>query len=251
MTQSTTTPRSAPLLSALDSLLAAISAYRNLRAIALMGMTFIAAAIVAALFGVLANVTNTAFVAALGGLLAMLTVLYGANAVGIMLMRDAQEQEPCGIMDAVMQSLFTTHRLIAVAFLEGLIVLAAVLVVLLALLICKIPGLGPVLFTVVFPLSAVFLGMLVFALFYVMFPLAGPAVWTGCNTFQVLARLNMLARRRLLEVVTQQIVLFIIVGFVAGVIFSMVMIGFGMATGLSAAVVGFGGGLGGMLNPYA
>lgn len=246
MSQTESTTRSAPLLAALDSLLAAVSAYRNWRAIALMGLTFIAAIAVMAIFMLLANAAGSPFIGALGGLLSFLVALYGANGVGIMMMREALGQEPCSIGDAVLQSLFTTHRLIAVAVLEGLIVLAAVIAVVLVLFICKIPVLGPFLFTFVFPLAAVLLGMLVFALFYVMFPLAGPAVWSGSNTFQVLARLNMLARRRLLEVVTQQIILFVIVGFISAIIFSMIMLGFGMASGLSASIVGFGGGMGGM-----
>ncbi|QAU33798.1 zinc ribbon domain-containing protein [Janthinobacterium sp. 17J80-10] len=239
MNQHSASSRSAPLLSALDSLLGAISAYRNIHAIALMGLTFLAAIGVMAIFTLLAKAAGSPALAGLGGLLAAFVGLYGANAVGIMMMREAQGQEQCSIADAVLQSLFTTHRLIAVAILEGMIVLAAVVVVLLVLLLCKIPGLGPLLFAFAFPVGAVLLGMLVFALFYVMLPLAGPAVWSGSTVFQVLARLNVLARRRLLEVVSQQIILFFIVGFIASIIFAMIMIGFGMVTSLSAAILDF------------
>lgn len=241
MNQTSTPARSAPLLSVIDSLLGAISAYRNIHAIALMGLTFLASIGVMAVFMLLANAASSPLLGALGGLLAAIVGLYGANAVGIMMMRDAQGQPRCSIADAVLQSFFTAHRLVAVAILEGLIVLAAVIVVMLVLLLCKIPGLGPVLFAFVFPLGAVMLGMLVFALFYVMFPLVGPAVWSGSTVFQVLARLNMLARRRLLEVVSQQIILLFIVGFISSIIFAMIIIGFGMVSSLSAAVVGFQG----------
>ncbi len=241
MNQATTPQRSGTLLSTLDSLLGAVSAYRNLRALVLMGLSFIAAVIVGGLFGMLAGAMESFFIGALGSLLAAVTALYGVSAVGIMLMRDAQGQERCSIAEAVLQSLFSTHRLIAVAILEGLIVLVAVIVAAILLFICKIPALGPVLYTVVFPVLAVVLGMLVFALFYVMFPLAGPAVWTGSTVFQVVARLNMLARRRLIEIVGQQFVLFVIVSFVTGIIFAIVMIGVGMVSGMSASIVGFGG----------
>lgn len=242
MNQNSASPRSTPLLSALDSLLGAISAYRNIHAIALMGLTILAAIGVMAIFTLLAKAAGSALLVGLGGLLAAFVGLYGANAVGIMMMREAQGQPQCSIADAVLQSLFTTHRLIAVAILEGLIVLAAVIVVLLVLLLCKIPGVGPLLFAFAFPVGAVLLGMLIFALFYVMLPLAGPAVWSSSTVFQVLARLNVLARRRLLEVVSQQIILFFIVGFISTIIFVMIMIGFGMVTSLSAAVLGFQGG---------
>lgn len=254
MTQTASEQRSAPLIAALDSLLGAASAFKNLRAIALMALTFFAAVLVSVVFGFLARAAGSAAVAFLGGLVAFAVVFYGANGVGIMMMREAQGQAAPGIADAVLQSLFSSHRLIAVAILEGLIVLAAVIVVAVLLFVCKIPALGPLLFAVVYPLSAVVLGMLVFALFYIMLPLAGPAVWTGSSTFQVIARLNMLARSRLIAVITQQVILFFIVAFIAGIIFSVVMIGFMMATGLSASIIGsdsamglrgFGGMLGG------
>ncbi len=244
MTQTSTPSRFAPLMSALDSLLAATGAVRNFRAIALMGLTLLAAILVTAVFSLLAKATGGMAIGAVGGLLSLLVVFYGICAVGILLMREAQGLPAPSIVEAVLLSLYSSHRLIAVAILELLIVIAALVVIAVVFFICKVPGLGPVLFAVAFPLAAVLLGGLVFSLFYVIFPLAGPAVWLGGTAFQVLARLNMVARTRLISVVMQQFLLFLIVMFAAMIIFAIVGLGFMMATGLSASVIGAGASMG-------
>lgn len=232
----------------LGSLMAATDAFKNVRAILLLALTFICAALIGAAFSAIAASAQMGSLAVIGALLALLVMFYGANAVGIMMMKDAQGQPRHAMADAVLLSLFSSHRVLAVFLLECAIVLLAVLGVVLVLLICKIPVLGPVLYTAVFPLAAILLGVLVFALFYVMLPLTGPAVWSGATVFEVIARLNLVVRTRLIEVVLSQIVLFLITVFVAFVIFGMVGTGVAMTTGLSAAILGANSGGAGMLG---
>lgn len=239
------------LANTLGSLMAATDAFKNVRAIVLLALTFIGAALTAAAFSAIAASAQMASVAAFGGLLALLVMFYGANAVGIMMMKDAQGHPLHAMMDAVLLSLFSSHRVLAVFLLECLIVLLAVLVIVLVLLVCKIPVLGPLLYTAVFPVASIVLGVLVFALFYVMLPLTGPAVWSGATVFEVIARLNLVVRARLVEVVLSQIVLFLISTFVAFVIFGMVGTGVAMTTGISAGILGGdsgGGGMAGMMG---
>lgn len=241
----------AGLANTLGSLMAATDAFKNVRAILLLALTFIGAALIGAAFSAIAASAHMASLAALGALLALLVMFYGANAVGIMMMKDAQGQPLHAMADAVLLSLFSSHRVLAVFLLECAIVLLAVLGVVLVLLVCKIPVLGPLLYTAVFPLSAILLGALVFALFYVMLPLTGPAVWSGATVFEVLARLNLVVRTRLIEVVLSQIVLFLITSFVAFVIFGLVGIGVAMTAGISGAILGAdsaGAGLASMLG---
>jgi hypothetical protein len=237
----------------LESLTSAVDAFKNVRAIILLGLTFISAALIGAAFSALAMSTQMLSLGAFGGLLAMLVVFYGMNAVGILMMRDAQGQPMHDMSGAVLLSLFSSHRVLAVFFLECCIMLLAVLAIVLVLLVCKIPVLGPVLYTVVFPVSAIILGVLVFALFWVMLPLTGPAVWNGGSVFQVIARLNLIVRARLIEVVLSQLVLFIMAGFVAVLIFSVIGTGVMMTAGISVGVIGssvgsaMGGGMMGMM----
>jgi hypothetical protein len=233
--------KSAALTSGFDSLLAATDAFRNVRAIILLGLTFIVAAIVGGLFGMLGAKADSAAIVGFGTLLAFLIAFYGLNAVGILIMREAEGRPVPSIMDGVLLSLFSSHRLLGVLVLESLIVVAAVIAVALVLFICKLPGLGPLLFTFAFPISAIVLGICVFALFFVMFPLAGPAVWSGSSVLQVIARLNLIARTKMLSVIMLQVILFFIVSFTAGLIFFVVMTGFLMTSGLSAGILDAGG----------
>lgn len=225
----------------LDGLLAATNAFRNGRAFALMGLTLLAAILVGGCASYLGMAARAPVLAGLGMLLAVLIGFYGMNAVGIALMQEAQGQQG-SMADALLLSLFTGHRLICVALIEMLIVLAVAVAVALVLVVCKIPYLGPILLTFVFPVAAVVLGVVVFSLFYIMFPLAGPAVWSGCTTMQAIARLNVIARTRLISVVLQQVILFFILALTAGVIFTVLGIGLGITSGMTAGIVGVGGG---------
>ncbi|RYX91950.1 MAG: zinc ribbon domain-containing protein [Comamonadaceae bacterium] len=242
-------PSRITFMSAAASLIEATNAFRNVRAIILLGLTFVCAALVVALFGALGAAIGSVAIASLGGLLGFVVAFYGANAVGILLMREAQGEASPNILDAVTTALFSSHRVIGVVLLQLLIVLAAVIIVSIVLFICKVPLLGPLLLTVVFPVSALLLGVLVFALFYVMLPLAGPAVWSGSTAFQTIARLNAIARRKLIPVILLEVALFIITMFTAMLIFTVVFIGLSMAGGMSAAIIGMGStSFGGMMN---
>ncbi|MDN2713149.1 hypothetical protein O0880_27380 [Janthinobacterium sp. SUN118] len=235
-----------PFSSALGSLIEATDAIKNFRAIALLALTFIGAVLVGGVLTMLAGSMSSVVLAFLGGLMAFLVMFYGSNAVGIMLMRDAQGQPGMSLVDAVLVSLYTSHRLIAVFIIEFLIVLAAMIVIAIILFVCKIPVLGPVLYTVVFPLSAIVLGVLVFALFYVMLPLAGPAAWSGATVFQIIARLNLIVRTKLVSVILLEVLLFLITAFTALLIFGVLGTGVSLTSGMSAGILSLG-----EMNMYA
>ena len=239
-------------LGAIESLIDATNAFKNVRAILLLGLTFVGAALVGAMFSMLGSSSGSAALIGLGGLLAFVVIFYGTNAVGVLLMREAQGQPVKSIMDAVLVSLFTSHRLIAVVALEFLIFLVVLLVITIVLFVCKIPMLGPFLYTFVFPITALLLGVLVFSLFYVMLPLAGPAVWSGSTVFQVIARLNMIAHTKLVSVILLEVLLFFIAAFTATLIFMVVITGVLMTSGLSANILDMGAtGMGGFGNIMA
>jgi hypothetical protein len=246
MTTSTETAKPFPFSSALSSLIEATDAIKNFRAIALLALTFIGAVLVGGVLTMLAGSMSSMLLGFLGGLMAFLVMFYGSNAVGILLMRDVQGQPGMSLMDAVLVSLYTSHRLIAVVFLEFLIVLAAMIAIAVILFVCKIPVLGPVLYAVVFPLSAIVLGVLVFALFYVMLPLAGPAAWSGASVFQIIARLNQIVRTKLVSVILLEVLLFLITAFAALLIFGVLGTGVSLTSGMSAGILGLG-----QMNMYA
>ena len=227
-------------LSQSASLISAVDAIRNWRAAALM-LGSIVAMLLFFFLGSLLTMNVTPILGALFGLIGLVVWFYGANAVGILLMDEARGGESRPLIGAVFTSLATGHRLVLVGLLVGVAYLAGLLVLALLLLVCKIPGLGPLLFAVVFPVSVIVTGVAVFALFSVIGPLAAPAVWSGASTMQAVSRLAAIARQRIVVVILSMIVLFFICLVVALIIGGIVTAGTLVSGGMSAAIIGVSG----------
>lgn len=182
------------------------------------------------------------------GLVTLLVGMIGYSSIGIMLMRRAQGVQT-SIADAVMQAVFTVHRLLGVALLMVLAFAGMALAALLLLLVCKLPGVGNLLYAIVFPIVTVVLGVTVAGMFYVAFPLAAPAVWAGNTIWQTAARLLVIIRQRLLSVITNLVILSILVFFLSSVVMFVLYSGYFAAVGLSAKVgIYAAGGLGGLFQ---
>lgn len=227
-------------LSQTASLLAAVDAIRNWRAAALMLSSLLLAGLVGALGGDVSvqvhPVVGLAFV-----LLAFAVFFYGANAAGIMLMDEAQGGTSRPTMAAVLTALAIGHRFIFVLLLVGLVYIVGLLAMALLLLLCKIPGLGPLLFAFVFPVCVVISGVAIFAGYAVVGPLAGPAVWSGATTMQALSRLAAIARQRVVVVILSVLVLLVICGFVGSIIFGIMFTGTLITGSMSAGIIGVRG----------
>lgn len=221
------------------SLLDSVDAVRNWRAVVLMMATLAAAVLVASVGFALARVSfvfTGLFVLAAYGV-----AFYGANAVGMMMMDEAHGQPSRPPMAAVLSSLATSHRLILLLLLVGVIYLVGFLALALVLFLCKIPVLGPLLYTVVFPVSVVVVGIALFAVPTVIFPLAAPAIWSGGGVMSSLSQLSAIARKRLIMV----LLLMVAVAFIAFVVGSLIgaILFSGAATTalLSLPILGMGG----------
>lgn len=220
------------------SLLDATSAIGNWRALALFAASTVAAVLV---FGLLVATQSAAGVL-LGAVLGWLLAFYGVNAVGIMLMDATRDGESRTPMQAVAASLLTSHRLLLVGLLAFAGLLALLIGVAILLLLCKLPVIGPLLFAVVMPLSALLLGLTLFTLTYVFYPLAASAIWSGATVMEAAGNLLAIARKRLVAVVLQEVVLMLIVFFVALILLGIVFSGLGLTTMMSAGIVGGGEG---------
>jgi hypothetical protein len=227
------------------SLLGALDAITRWRPFALSIMTFLACVVIASLFGAIGgglarqSMGLAAFVGFIGMLLVAVTALIGINGVGIMLSDDVWGRPQRGIKDALLVSLFTSHRLVLILLLEGLIFILYLVVLAILLFLCKIPSIGPVLYAMVFPLGAIITGVVLFALFYVGIPLAAPAVWSGATVMNAVAMLKEVARHRLLFVVIMTILLGLLVAVVGGIIGGIVGSGAAITLGISASIVGY------------
>jgi hypothetical protein len=220
------------------AILPAVDAITNTKALA---VEFVAMAVGVALFGLfvsmgMSSMSFSAF--ALAFLLFLMCAGTGFNAAGVVLMDEASGASSRSFTDALLAGLFAFGKAIVLMILAGLAFVAVVLAIALLLWICKIPVVGPVLFFVVFPLSAVTIGVLFVAFAFVLAPIASPAIWSGESIGTALARVAMVIRKRLVGVVVRACVLFVLLIVTAMVLWWIALSGTLTAGSLSLGIVG-------------
>lgn len=226
-----------------EGLLTAFDAVRNVRALLLMMCTLVCGMLLWT-FGGYVGVQVSVLLGIVFFLLGAAVIFYGVNAVGIMSMDQARGQASRPVAGAVMQSLVTSHRLLLVLLMVGGVCLLGVIALLILMFLCKIPVLGPLLFTFVFPLSVVLSGMAMFALSAVIFPLASPLVWDGAGTVQAVSRLGAIVRNRLVSVLVMMAIIFFMTAVVAAFVALVLFGGTAITAGLAAPILGGMGGAG-------
>lgn len=226
-------------LSESAGLLSAVDAVRNVKAAVVLLGSLVLAGLIFALAGIVSVQLHPAL-GALFFLLGIAAVFYGSNATGIMMMDEARGNASRPMVSAILTSLATGHRLLGVLILVGLAYILGLLVMALVLFICKIPGIGPLLFTFVFPLSVVISGVALFAFYAVVLPLVAPSTWSGATVMTSFSHLAAIARTRTIGVVLSMMVLLLIVGIVSGIVLGIMGMGTLIAGGMSAGIVGFG-----------
>ena len=193
----------------------------------------------------------SAIVGLLGTLAVGIIALVGVNGVGILISDDVWERPQREIKDAFRVSLRTSHRLILIFLLEGILFLAFLLALAILLFLCKIPGIGPLLYAFVFPIGAILSGVVLSGLLYVAIPLAAPAIWNGASVVSALAMLKEIVRRRLLFVLVMTLLLGLLLIVLGGLIALIVGGGMSIMMGLSASVIGASMDPGAAFNSFA
>src|SRR4051812_24087792 len=219
------------------SLLDSIDAVRNWRAAVLLLGTIVSTVLVLALGLYLGQ---AGFLTMMFTLLAAGVAFYGANAVGMMMMDEANGHQSRPIAAAVIGTLVTSHRLILALLAIGVTYLVGLIAFALVLVVCKIPGIGPLLYTIVFPVGVVVSGVALFAIPAVIFPMAAPAIWNGAGALAAVSQLMAVARKRLPLVLLLMIAVAIITWFVGALIIAILVGGTWFTGLLSAAVLGIG-----------
>lgn len=227
-----------------SSLLGALDAVTQWRPFAVLVMTFLACVVVSATFSAIfaSMMVMSGIIASFLFMLAILMTfgiaLVGINAAGILVSDGVWGRPQRNITDALLTSLFTSHRLLLVLLFEGLLLLAYLLVLGFLLLICKIPGVGPLLFAIVYPVGALLTGLVLFGLLYVAIPLAAPAIWSGSTAISALVMLKEIARHRLIMAVVMSLMLGLLVVVVSGIVVGIVGSGVGITLSMSAGIFG-------------
>lgn len=228
---------------AFSSMFQSISGLRNVRAAAAMLGCFVAGVLVAGLLGVIGRGSFT--MAALAGLAGALLFFTGIHAAGVLLMDQARRLPPRSIADAVVYGFLCVPKTIALIVLMVLAVLVVYVVMWLLFLVCKIPGLGPVLFTFFFPACVLLAGLTTVGLM-ISLQMALPALWEGAGVAGALAKAFTILRSRLVETVMLLAVVAVLSGFVFAFVGAVLLFGFFPAMGLAATSLGsFGASMGG------
>ncbi|MDH0202222.1 zinc ribbon domain-containing protein [Comamonas aquatica] len=176
------------------------------------------------------------------GLLMLVTAVVffsGVSAVGVMLMDKAQGIAVRGFADAAYAGLLCVPKFLGLALLALVATLLFYLVAAIIYFVCKIPVLGAVLAFVAHPVLIIAASALIVAWVCVVAPMFAPAVWSGLPFKAALASVIGIARNRLVEVVLMQIVLYIILMVITGLLFmgllpasiSLTAMGTGIAAG--------------------
>ena len=230
------------------SLLESLEAIKNYRAYITISLGGFLALMVIVMFAFLASKMamngNSGMAAAsggLGGLLGLVIYYVGFLATGILLMDQAKGNEIRSVSSALFAGLVVLPSMIGLLLLLVLVVIAVALILVILLFICKIPGIGPVLYALVFPASIVVMGGLFFAYVNLILPLSMPAILDGNGVMKVIAKLFALARTSLLPAIIFQILLLLIVGLTALVSFGTLAYGFFPVATLSAMILPSGG----------
>ncbi|WKB51526.1 hypothetical protein [Eleftheria terrae] len=217
-------------------------AWRNPRALLTLLGTFVG---VALLIG-LGVSTGVGFISAVSVLLGFLLMMLGMVAAGRQLMDQALQQPVTGTVEAFTGSPMVLLRMLGLALVLLCAFLAWGVTASVLLFLCKIPLLGGLLLVVVVPLL-VFSAALLLLGAYVAWGLAAPALFEGQTLKQALSRLWAIATQRPLEAFLNLMLLFILVGFVAGLVMAFVGGGFAVTASVMNSVLGMG--LGGLEPP--
>ena len=216
----------------MDLLLRSGDALRNWRAL----LTLAGAGVSALMVMMASAVTGHAGVIFVGVLLAYAMVSIGISASGVLLMDQALNLTPRRIRVALVDGTRAAMRLFAILLIGLTGALVAVLAVALLVLICKIPGLGGVLYAVVLPASVLLLAFVYAGLYFVL-ALAGAAVWSGATLRQALSALVAVVTHRFVEAAIGVLLLSLFMLLVGGVIGVFVSAGIGIVAGLSAGIL--------------
>jgi hypothetical protein len=225
------------LLSALSRVLASVDALRNLRALyALLAGFCVAGLLMAMAQSALAREQGVLSAVWLG--LALAVAFFGVNATGLMLMDQARGLPVRDPQDALADALRCGHRVLLA--LLACVALAAVVVAVLAGLLwaTRWPVVGAPLLALVLPAGVLLLGGVSFILVVLVGPLAGPAVWAGRRSADVLGFLRERLHHGLPETALLMSTVYLLAALATAAVSFVVVSGSRLVAGL--AIVGAG-----------
>lgn len=178
------------------------------------------------------------------GLVAYVISSIGVSAAGGVLMDSARNISRRSMGDAIVVGVADLVKIIGLTILGGLALVVYLIVLAIVLFLCKIPGLGPVLFGLLLPILVILSALVVYGILAALM-LSNSAVWEGSSFQSALARVAGLASKRLPEVLISFLLLWLLMAIVGGVVASVMFTGYFLVAGMSVPIIGPSIGMGG------
>jgi hypothetical protein len=228
-------PMTAISADAFSSMFQAVSGLRNIRAAMAMLSCFALSVFASGLLSMMLGKGASAIF--FSGLLAVFLVFSGVHAGGLMLMDQAKRAPMRSVTEAIVAGMWCVPKTILLII--GLVVAFIAVYLLIALLffICKMPGLGPLLYVVVFPVSVAIAG-LTFAGLFLGATIALAALWEGATVTGALVKAFSVLSTRLVETALLAFVVMVLAGLVFSFVGVVLTVGFMPAVGLSVKMLG-------------
>jgi hypothetical protein len=174
-----------------------------------------------------------------GFLAVALVFVIGTSATGFLINDSVHGREPKTIGQALLFAVAVLPRILGMALVILLLGVLIYVLAWLAIFMCRLPGIGALLYVVVFPACTLLFGLAWFASIFVC-SLCGPAIWEGYEVLRVVSVMGAIVRQRLFAVVTQIVLLSMLVFLVSMLIFGFLGFGVSATTDVSYAQLSAG-----------
>ncbi len=214
------------------SLLRIGEAWRNLDGIVTLLITFTVAVLLVVL-----GARGGSNILAGAVTLSIFCLFAGFSAAGIQFMDQAAGRPITPTMSAVLGSPLVLLRSLGLALLFAMVFLVYSGSVYLVLVVCKVPALGAVLFSIALPVLS-FIGALLVLGLTMASLISGAALWEGHPFSAALSQGWAVATARPIQGFLNMMMLFTVTALVAFVVSILVVSGFSVVAGLSASILG-------------
>ena len=210
------------------------------QAVAVMGASYFGAALLAALGGMLGQVS--VIFSVLLGLAALLVVLAGTSGAGVCLTDLARARPYRGVFSYFVAGLLSLPKLLGAGLLMLLLYGAVLLGAALVLLVCKLPGIGPLLLVVAIPVLVLVVALALLGN-YVAGSIVGPAIWDGERVMHSLSITWSITRNHPFAAIGKIIGGLLLSGIFAAMLFGLIFLSSAIVAAIGGPIIGMGMGM--------
>ena len=207
------------------------------QAVSVMGASYFGAALLAALGGMLGQVS--VIFSVLLGLVALVVIFAGTSGAGVCLTDLARARPYRGVVSYFVAGLFSLPKLLGAGLLMLLLYGAVLLCAALVLLLCKLPGIGPLLLVVAIPVLVLVVALALLGN-YVAGSIVGPAIWDGERVMHSLSITWGITRNHPFAAIGKIIGGLLLSGIFAAMLFGLIAISSAIVAAIGGPIIGMG-----------